>query len=268
MSIQIACSKTRQEELDKVQNNALRMICGGMRSTPTAATEIMTNVEPLGMRREKATVETYERCKRMPTNHPAKILVDKWVPKNRIKSQSILHHAKKLREKTILPDNRKPLLKTLKVPPNKQPIPPDINSKLFGNEKITKKSDPLTLKTAAEKTILNYPENWTHVYTDGSADEATKNAGWGVWIQKPNGVNEELYDAWELTAQIMMQKYVPWGTALITFKSSLMNIHIQQQVLLSSQIHCLRLKDWKVEILMKIFLRLTARQKNSDQHTL
>ena len=131
----------------------------------------------------------------MPSNHPAKILVDKWVPKNRIKSQSILHHTFKLGEKTILPDNRKPLSKTLKVPPNKHPAPPDINSKLFGNENLTKSSDPLTLKTAAEKTILNYPENWTHVYTDGSAEEATKNAGWGVWIQRPNGITEELYDA-------------------------------------------------------------------------
>ena len=82
MSIQMTCSKTRQEGLDKIQNNALRMICGGMKTTPTAATEIMANIEPLSMRREKSTIEAYERCKRMPENHPARqrilVLMDRW----------------------------------------------------------------------------------------------------------------------------------------------------------------------------------------------
>merc|ERR1712112_351623 len=47
MSLQISLSKTRQEELNRIQNNALRLISGGLKSTPTAAAEIMTNIEPL-----------------------------------------------------------------------------------------------------------------------------------------------------------------------------------------------------------------------------
>ena len=195
ISAQISTSKTRQEGIDKIQNNALRMICGGMRTTPTAAAEVMTNVEPLGLRREKATIEIYERCKRMPSNHPAKEMVDKWTPKDRIKSQSILHHAEKLKANVGLSDNREPVKKTLSIPPNIQPPPPHIRLNLKGNEKISKKSDLMTLKTAAEETVLSYPENWTQVYTDGSAEEATKNAGWGVWIRKPDEVTEELFDA-------------------------------------------------------------------------
>ena len=50
MSLQISISKSRQEELNKIQNNALRLITGGLKSTPTAAAEIMTNIEPLEMR--------------------------------------------------------------------------------------------------------------------------------------------------------------------------------------------------------------------------
>ena len=48
-----------------------------------------------------------------------------------------------------------------------------IETKLKGDPKITKKSDPLILHNAAQKTVLSYPETWTHVYTDGSAEEAT-----------------------------------------------------------------------------------------------
>ena len=208
MSIQISCSKTRKEELDRIQNNASRLICGGMKTTSTAACEITANLEPLGMRREKAALETYERCKRMEKNHPAKKLVDNWKPKNRIKAQSILHHVTKLKEKTNLPENRAPLVKINFKPPNISPSPPEINTQL--KEKATKKSDLMDLKRAAEKTILSYPDEWTHVYTDGSAEEGTKNAGWGVWIRAPTGKTEELFDACGATAQIMKQRMLPY----------------------------------------------------------
>ena len=156
MSLQVSCSNTRKEELDKVQNNALRLICEGMKTTPIAASEIITNIEPLGMRREKAAIETFERCKRFDKKHPAKKLVDNWTPKNRIKAQSILHHVDKLREKVSLPENRAELRKTCLAPPNLQPSPPEIKTVL--KEKANKKSDLMDLKRAAEKTILSYPD--------------------------------------------------------------------------------------------------------------
>ena len=179
--------------MNRVQNNALRLICGGMRTTPTAACEITTNIEPLDMRREKAALETYERCKRMDTKHPAKKLVDKWKPKNRIQNQSVLHHVHKLKDKTNLPDNRANLKKTCSAPPNLEPSPPEIKTVLKGN--ANKKSDFMELKKAAEKTTLSYPDEWTHIYTDGSAEEGTKNAGWGLWVKEPNGKTRDLFGA-------------------------------------------------------------------------
>ena len=145
------------------------------------------------MRREKAALETYERCKRMDTKHPAKKLVDKWKPKNRIKNQSILHHVDKLKDKTNLPDNRAKLKKTCSTPPNLEPPPPEIKTALKGN--ANKKSDFMELKKAAEKTTLSYPDEWIHIYTDGSAEEGTKNAGWGVWVKEPNGKTRDLFGA-------------------------------------------------------------------------
>ena len=47
LPIQAIASKANRESLDKIQNQSLRLICGGMRSTPSAACEIDTNVEPL-----------------------------------------------------------------------------------------------------------------------------------------------------------------------------------------------------------------------------
>jgi len=60
-SLLTMCSTTTRNTLDKIQNNALRFINGGMRSTPTAACEILSNVEPLGIRRDKAVLELHQR---------------------------------------------------------------------------------------------------------------------------------------------------------------------------------------------------------------
>ncbi|GFR67602.1 RNA-directed DNA polymerase from mobile element jockey [Elysia marginata] len=82
LCLQASSSKTVQSEIDRVHNYALRFICGGMRSTPTAANEIHARIEPLGLRREKATLEIYEKAQRMNPLHPAKLLVENWKKKD------------------------------------------------------------------------------------------------------------------------------------------------------------------------------------------
>ena len=193
-SLQITCSASAQSELDKVQNHALRFICGGMKSTPTHACEIHTNLEPLTLRREKATVEMYERSKRMNTKHPARRLVDNWKPQRRLKHKSVLHHAADISKKHHLPDKREPLRRVWETPPNLKIRPPDIRTKLIG-ENVKKSSHPLELARATEDTIGTYPEEWIHAYTDGSAFKATQNAGYGVLIHYPNGISESISGA-------------------------------------------------------------------------
>ena len=192
--LQVACSQTAQSELDKIQNHALRFICGGMRSTPTSTCEIHTNVEPLRIRREKAALEMYERAKRMDTQHPAKLLVDNWKQKERIQHKSIMHHVTNLREKCHLPNEREPMCRVPKIPPHTQPRPPEIVTHLK-NKSMSKKTDPVLLKLEAEDTIAAYPPEWIHIYTDGSAFKATVNAGYGAWICFPDGTSKELSDA-------------------------------------------------------------------------
>ena len=192
--LQVACSKTTQHELDKVQNHALRFICGGMKSTPTATCEIHTAIEPLGLRREKAALEMFERAKRMNTVHPAKQLTENWRRKDRIKHQSIMHHINNLREKCHLPDKRQPIQRVTEIPPHTELQPPEIRTSLK-DKQVNKKTDLLELKTAADDTIADYPIEWIHAYTDGSAFKATVNAGYGVWIGFPDGNTKEMFAA-------------------------------------------------------------------------
>ena len=58
--LQAIASKTTIKSLDAVQNQSLRLVCGGMRTTPTAACEIDARVEPLDLRREIAVLESVE----------------------------------------------------------------------------------------------------------------------------------------------------------------------------------------------------------------
>ena len=109
LALQTISSDTSQKSVDKVQNHALRFISGGLRSTPTAACEIHTNVEPLRLRREAAVVETLERYQRQDENHPNKIILEQQRPKQRIKKKSILSVAEELKEKYQMPEEREPI---------------------------------------------------------------------------------------------------------------------------------------------------------------
>jgi ferredoxin-NADP reductase len=51
--------------LDRVQNQALRMITGGIKTTPIAAMEQYSNVEPLNNRREKTAATLHEKLIRL-----------------------------------------------------------------------------------------------------------------------------------------------------------------------------------------------------------
>ena len=85
LPLQSIASKAPTEALDRVQNQAIKLICGGMRSTPIAACEIEANIEPLDLRRNRAVLDGVERYRRFETNHPNRVLVDSWRPNKRLK---------------------------------------------------------------------------------------------------------------------------------------------------------------------------------------
>ena len=87
-------AKTNQQALDKVQNQALRLITGVMRSTPITEMERLTGVQPLGQRRATKIVMQAEKFRCMP-NHPMKTRLE-GLTKNGLKRSSFVHENKKL----------------------------------------------------------------------------------------------------------------------------------------------------------------------------
>ena len=185
-SIQTVASGTVTSLLDRVQNQALRMICGGLRTTPTAACEIESNIEPLDLRRQRATLEATERYKRLPTTHPNRKQIENWKKQDRLKQISPIHAAETINEKHHLPEEREPLQKFSVFPPGKNINIGHVRPYLI-DPKITKNSDPNLLKITALETIDSYGTAKIQAYTDGSAFKATTNAGAGVLLKFPDG---------------------------------------------------------------------------------
>ena len=217
-ALMTTCSKANQTSLDKIQNNALRLINGGMRSTPTAACQIHANVEPLGKRREKAALELYEKTKRTSCDSPNRVMIDKWEPKDRIQQKSVLHNVWEVIGKHHLPESRRLTSVVLKdLPPHMDLHAPEINTGIKG--KVSKKDDPVEILRASLETIDSYSDQWIHVYTDGSAFRGTSKAGYGVLIHYPDGSSGELSGACGENASNYVAEIAAIETALDYIKN-------------------------------------------------
>jgi ribonuclease HI len=182
-------AKTHQQSLDRVQNQALRIITGSMRSTPIKAMEDITATQPLSQRRDAKVMIQAEKFKCLPA-HPMKQRMQN-LTKNRLKRSSFLHESKKLARahQSSMPST------TLPLSHNDQPQPWNED---FANLRISTTvplitsrddQDDLVKRTLTLAMISEcYPaESWIHVYTDGSATNAVANGGAGVHVRSPEG---------------------------------------------------------------------------------
>ena len=181
-------AKTHQQSLDKVQNQALRIITGSMKSTPIAAMEETTGIPPLKQRREAKILTQSEKIKCMP-QHPMKERLNQ-LNKGRLKRSSFAHESKILSKTTManlpptLPITAADIPKPWKEDPKNVRIKtevPQVGDRDTQND-ITKRT--LTLAMIED---MYPPESWIHVYTDGSATEAVTDGGAGVVIFTPEG---------------------------------------------------------------------------------
>ena len=151
-------SNANLKHLDRVQNSAVRLINGGMRSTPTTACEVHADITPLNLRREKATLELFEKSKRENRSNPNRRLVDEWQPQTRLTQKSVLHKVLELQGKHDLPTQRQDNNTVMKdMPPHRIFKLPEIRMSLIGN--VTKKDDPVTVLTASLLTIDKFQMN-------------------------------------------------------------------------------------------------------------
>ncbi|GFO48555.1 reverse transcriptase [Plakobranchus ocellatus] len=174
------------ETLDKVQNAALRLITGGLQSTPISVLEAATGCEPLGLRREVQTVKTLEEYLRMEAGSTLKGTAENYnAQKRRLQKESVLSTAYKYAPKFSLSSNRAPL-PTPCWAPEKAPVPPEIRADIGW---LGTKSDatPSALKAFALEKVSSLDSSYAIRYMDGSAENGIGKGGYSVLYQWPDG---------------------------------------------------------------------------------
>ena len=186
-------AKTHLQTLDKVQNQALRIISGAMKTTPIEKMEKQTGIPPLSKRREQKAMLQGNKFKCLQ-NHPMNERLQAR-SSGRLKRSSFAVESRALDRKhqAALPNQVTPISFSLDCPPweEKQEAVtvrttvPQVTNKGEQSDQVLK-----TLTLAMLEEI--YPEDsWIRVYTDGSATDAVKNGGAGVFIQHPSGELQE-----------------------------------------------------------------------------
>ena len=184
-------AKSNFDRVSKVQNQATRIITGAMKSTPIQELESITGLESLEDRRDTKLLVQAAKFKRLP-DHPMNNRLSK-PTKGRLKRGSFVHHSRILerRHQDLLDQDPKEIPGHLDKPPWSDDVRPSIQCSVPGvgpkDSQSSAQRKALTLAHIEEK----YPnQDWTHIFTDGSADQAVRNGGAGVYIKYPGG-NEE-----------------------------------------------------------------------------
>jgi hypothetical protein len=114
MEVFPAAIPNETKQLDIVQNQALRIITGGVKTTPITAMEIYTGIEPLNARRDSAVMVLHEKlCRLDPcweTPHTARLKTHKTFIErfNEIKSEYELNVLENRKEQiTVMPQYSK-----------------------------------------------------------------------------------------------------------------------------------------------------------------
>ena len=186
-------AKSNFEKVSKVQNQATRIITGAMRSTPIRELETSTGLASLEDRRDTKQLTQAAKFKRLP-DHPMKSRLSQ-PTKGRLKRGSFVHQTRMLerRLQDFLDHEPEDIPPYLEHPAFSEVSLPSIQCTIPGIEKKYFQSNAEKKSHAMEHIQKNYPQDtWTLVYTDGSAEEAVRNGGAGIYIRYPGGREEEI----------------------------------------------------------------------------
>ena len=179
-----SASNTTLQNLDKVQNQALRIMTGAMISTPIVEMQNIQGMQSLKERRDTKIIIHGEKFLSHHC-HPMKERFQN-LSQGRLKRSSFIHQAKRLRRQVSdLPEVTIPLIsEPVHTPWEKQTyLQVTIQTTITGVYGDEQQND--LQKRVAALSFLDeaYPnELWTRVYTDGSAQNAVRNGGSGVYV--------------------------------------------------------------------------------------
>ena len=205
-------SNTTLQEIDKVQSQALRVITGAMKSTRIEEMEKVVAIQNLKGRRDtkviiqadkiplhtkppnerqvpRPSTGTTEKKQLHSPSHPMKGRFQD-LALGRLKRSSFIHQAKRLRREIAeLPEVDSPLTFVPQQTPWREESGLQIHIQtevpgVFGKDEQNEiQRRTVTLSFLDDE----YPQHcWIRVYTDGSAQNAVKNGGAGIYIEYPN----------------------------------------------------------------------------------
>ncbi|GFS15378.1 reverse transcriptase [Elysia marginata] len=187
-------SKTKFQKIERVQNHSLRIMTGGIKSIPINSMESVTGLESLEDRRKKKIVCQYTKFQHL-ANHPMSKLITN-NPRKRLKRTNFTASAQQIHKSLELPDLRPdtPLQSSIDWPPwNQQSqieIVKDIDGVTSKKSMIKRELHCLTQNMLDKKYPSNY---WIRAFTDGSASEAVRDGGGGVYIEWPDNSSSRGY---------------------------------------------------------------------------
>ena len=180
-------AKANFAQVERVQNQASRIITGAMKSTPIHAMETLTGLQTLEDRRDTKILTQSAKYKRLE-DHPMRTRMSD-ITKCRLKRSSFLHQSRRLerKNKDLLEHANKPIPTHSALPTWNRKQFPEIRESIPGIQKKGEQIEPERKAVTLEYIDQIYPpEEWTHAYTDGSAEEANKNGGGGIYLKLKN----------------------------------------------------------------------------------
>ena len=165
------------------------MMTGAMRSTPISAMEMATGLQPLEDRQEIKILTQAAKLKKLQ-DHPMRERMSQ-PTRGRLKKSNFLQHSRILerRNSELLDHVPKPIPSVKTIPSWKRGQLPRMYTKVPGVADKGCQPEPERKSLSLEYVDIKYPkEQWTHAYTDGSAAEATRDGGGGVYIRYNDGI--------------------------------------------------------------------------------
>lgn len=188
LSAHSTAAKTNKDKLNQIQNSALRIMTGAMKSTPITSMEATTGLQSLDERREEKILKQTEKYKRLPEHPMNEKLKD--LTQKRLKRTSFQHLSLQTTKKNpeALPQSNEE--REILLPYENYQMEPNftIQHTIPGIHNKTDHSETELRITTLEYLDTEYPsEKWNYVYTDGSAEDATRNGGSGIFIRYTDG---------------------------------------------------------------------------------
>ena len=172
----------------------LRIILAAMRSTPIQQMEKIADLQPLECRRVYKAVIQGEKLKRL-TSHPLHQKLQ-YGTKNRLKRKSFKHKLKDLQKEyadLLESDPGRCEELTMSIWTPRKGLP-EFRIEIQGLAAKGTQAPELQRALTLEMMQYRYPKSiWTHVFTDGSAENAVRNGGSGAYIRRPDGTTSSLY---------------------------------------------------------------------------